>query len=97
MGRNHSPSLTSKSVSAQEDWVPSQMLLPIAQMSTRDPEQTPHPPTSVHYSYHNSWTPPHSVLVSWMTLLEDSRKHLISSESGQTSPSTSQVTHSPRQ
>src|SRR5260221_9519683 len=68
------------------------MLLPVTQMSTWDPEQTPHPPMSIHYSYHDSWTPPHSMLVSWMNLLEDSQKHLISSESGQTSPSTSQVT-----
>src|SRR5258707_9921438 len=96
-GQNTSPSLTSKSISAQKDWVPSQMLLPITQMSTWDLEQTPHPPTSIHYSYCGSWTPPHSTLASWITLLEDSCKHLISSKSGQTSPSTSQVTHLPRQ
>src|SRR5258707_9713925 len=50
-------------------------------LDIQDPDQTSHPPMSIHCSHHNSWMPPHPVPVSWNTPLEDSWKHWISSKS----------------
>src|SRR5258708_28257637 len=80
-GQSIFPSSTFESISAQGDWVPSQMHLPITWMYTPDPDQTPHLPMSIHCSHHSSWRPPHPMPVDWITLLEDSWKHWTSSES----------------